>query len=393
MKTTILSVVLLASATYARPQPGLPFLLIWPTARSTALAGAMTGLADDPDAMFFNPAGLAFQSGIGATANYVNWLPGLYQGMDFAYAGWKLSLPAGPGSTSSRVAVGLDATCFHPGEFDMWLEPPFRPPVVSWRGAAGVTVALRPLDHLGIGLKAKFIHSCWFPEWVWKEMPGLGIDDGSTGSTWAADVGVLWKPSSHFSFGASIANLGPGISYPDRNWHDPSPTMLRLGACWTPVSNRYIRVNVLPEWDKLPVGMFYDSASTRTLGRELQMELSDAWKVLAIEATGFEVLSIRLGYFEDRTWQRGGLVFENYDGETYHYGIGDVLTGRHLGRLKSIGLCWGLGIGFGDYFRIDVSSDAAIYDFPTENWKFSLVANDIAGGIRELKQGHEPWKE
>jgi len=37
MKTTILFAVLFASATFARPQPGLPFLLIWPTARSTTL--------------------------------------------------------------------------------------------------------------------------------------------------------------------------------------------------------------------------------------------------------------------------------------------------------------------------------------------------------------------
>jgi hypothetical protein len=64
-----------------------------------------------------------------------------------------------------------------------------------------------------------------------------------------------------------------------------------------------------------------------------------------------------------------------------------------VGRFERICLCWGFGIGYKDYFRIDVSSDAAIYDFPTQNWRFTLIANDIAGGIRELRQGHEPWKE
>jgi hypothetical protein len=43
--------------------------------------------------------------------------------------------------------------------------------------------------------------------------------------------------------------------------------------------------------------------------------------------------------------------------------------------------------------RFGVSSDAAIYDSPTSNWKLTLVANDIAGGIRELRQGHEPWED
>jgi len=39
MKTAIPLAVLFASAAFAKPQPGLPFLLIWPTARSTATAG------------------------------------------------------------------------------------------------------------------------------------------------------------------------------------------------------------------------------------------------------------------------------------------------------------------------------------------------------------------
>ena len=68
---TILFVVLFASVAFSTPQPGLPFLLIWPTARSTALAGAVIGLADNPDAAFFNPAGLAFQSGIGEGAGEI----------------------------------------------------------------------------------------------------------------------------------------------------------------------------------------------------------------------------------------------------------------------------------------------------------------------------------
>jgi hypothetical protein len=151
-------------------------------------------------------------------------------------------------------------------------------------------------------------------------------------------------------------------------------------------------VNVLPEFDKVLVGMFYDPADTLAFGQELQTELSDVWKTLAVEATGFDVLSIRLGYFEDRSWQRGGLVFKNRHGETYRYALYDLLTWRNLGKLESIGLCWGFGLGYKDYFRIDVSSDAAIYDFPTSNWKLSLVANDIAGGIRELRQSHAPWR-
>ena len=388
MKTTILSVVLLVSATFAKPQPGLPFLLIWPTARSTALAGAMTGLADDPDASFFNPAGLAFQSGIGVTANYVNWLPGLIADLHHAYAAAQWSSPIHLLSIE-RLTVGLDVGYLNLSGY--WVhnyQLPCTYPDV-WDGALGASAGLRIARTVGVGVRAKYVRSYMVPEWVWKEMPGLGIEAGGTGSTWAADFGATWKPLAQLSVGGCVANIGPGISYPSCGEHDPSPTMLRLGACWTPVSSQYLHVNVLPELDKMLVGMFWDTTGRVPFSRQLQTEFRDAWKALGVEVTGFELFTVRLGYFEDRTWQRGGLVYEK-DDMTYHYTLYDLLTRKSLGKLKSIGLCWGFGIGYKDYFRIDVSSDAAIYDFETSNWKLSLVANDIAGGIRELKQGHRP---
>ncbi len=391
MKTTILSVVLFVSATFARPQPGLPFLLIWPTARSTALAGAMTGLADDPDAAFFNPAGLAFHDGVSATVNHADWLPGFYPDMHFAYGALRFRSAESNG-TCHRWGFGLDASYLNLSDsYDKNYEPPMPYPDV-WRGSIGITGSFAVASQLAVGAKFKLIHSDLATSLGWRSMPELGIETDSTGSTWAADLGALWRPSAKFSLGGSAANLGPGISYPSTGEHAPSPATLRLGACWTPVNNRYLRVNVLPEFDKLLVGMFSDTADTRTFGQELQAELSDVWKTLAVEVTGLGLIAVRFGYFEDRTWQRGGLVCEK-DGMTYHYTLYDLLTRRGLGKLKSVGLCWGFGIGFRDYFRLDVSSDAAIYDFPTENWKLSLVANDIAGGIRELKQGSAPWEE
>ena len=390
MKTTILLVVLSASAAFAKPQPGLPFLLIWPTARSTALAGAVTGLADDPDAAFFNPAGLAFETGIGATASYADWLPGLYPGMRFSYVAARFSHTS-PVAGGGQWAFGLEASGidFGPACCVLDLQPPV-PDV--WDGELGLSVSHSFSKSLSVGAKAKLVRSFLVPDWVWKSMPELGIEAGGTGSTWAADVGALWKPSAKFSLGGSLANLGPGIAYTSSGENDPSPTILRLGARWTPVNDRRVRLNVLPELDKLLVGMFYDTADTKTFGEELQTELQDVWKALAVEVTGFDVVALRLGYFEDVSWQRGGIVSER-GGVQYRHNLSDVLAWRNLGELRSIGLCWGFGIGYKDYFRLDVSSDAAVYDFPTSNWKLSLVANDIAGGIRALKQGHKPWEE
>jgi hypothetical protein len=54
----------------------------------------------------------------------------------------------------------------------------------------------------------------------------------------------------------------------------------------------------------------------------------------------------------------------------------DALSRKGLGQLKGIGLCWGIGVGT-NTLRFDLSSDAAIYDFPTTNWKLQLTCNDI----------------
>jgi hypothetical protein len=43
-------------------------------------------------------------------------------------------------------------------------------------------------------------------------------------------------------------------------------------------------------------------------------------------------------------------------------------------------------LGFGsDKLRFDFSSDAAIQNFSTPNWKFQLVSNDIGGLIQMLR--------
>ncbi len=191
-----------------------------------------------------------------------------------------------------------------------------------------------------------------------------------------------------FFLPVSLSNLGPNIAYTHTSSgeSDPIPRMLRLGLAYYPVKNNLVKVGITPEVSKIIVGMFYDTTGTKPFSRKLSEELRDAWKSFGVEASLANLLHARVGYFEDLTGQRGGIVLENESGQTYHYGLGDVMTGRDLGKLKSFGLCWGLGIGWKDYLRLDVSSDAAIYDFSTSNLQVSLVANDVAGLASEIGQ-------
>lgn len=335
----------------------------------------MTGRADEADATYFNPAGLAFQTTAEANLSYGSLLPGLQRGMYFmaAASGAPLRLC----SRNAYVAGSLVySTAGNMAVFDDWGNILGR--VNIWRGNAAGYMATLLTNDLGVGIGLKVLHnSTRTPEY--STMGPIG-----EATTAAVDIAALYRPLSHVSMGAALDNLGPRIVHSPTGGTAELPEMARLGACWTPIDNRSIRLSVLPEFTSMLMRMPSDAAGF----------WKDTWKALGIEATVFNLVSLRLGYFEDVNNQRGGVMYQRVDWlPAQHYSLWDAITRRDLGQFKRIGLCWGFGIGYKDYIRFDVSNDAAIYDFPTSNWKFSLVANDIAGGVRKLRQGHVPWED
>jgi hypothetical protein len=343
----------------------------------------MTGLADDQDAAFWNPGGLGFQPSFGGCLSGGSWLPGLFPGMYYTYAsagfGTVGILPGG-----RNLNVGIDHTYFTTGETDVLDEHGnFLGRYRTYDREIGLHAGAQVTSQLGVGMNLKYIYSFDVPLWVWKSFPEPGIDAGGTGSDVAVDIGALYLPRTDLSVGLTVANLGPDIAYKESGESDPLPLMLRIGGCLTPLNDPLFRVRGLLEVDKILVGVFYDSAHTKTFGRKLNEELRDAWKSLAVEATALQLFTFRVGYFEDLTGQRGGIVMEK-DGQTYHYGLGDVLTRRGLGSYRSAGICWGAALCYKDYARIEVSDDSRIYDFPTTNAKVALVVNDIVGMWTDL---------
>ncbi|MCX6843936.1 MAG: PorV/PorQ family protein [candidate division WOR-3 bacterium] len=363
-KACWLVLVALFGVASASQNPGAVFLMIWPAARPTALGGAFTAIADDASSVYYNQGGMAFLEKTHATLMHCNWLPGLYQGMYYEYAGLTHQLP-GYGS------VGANIVYLTTGETDVVNERgDFLGRYTTFDVAVAGGYGYPVLPNLGVGVAAKFIYSFLVPEWVWKVMPELGIEAGGTGITWALDAGVLYKPFSFLHAGLALSNIGPNIAYTSSGESDPLPRMLRLGVAYYPVQNNVVSVGITPEITKILVGMFYDSTGTKPFSRKLQEEMRDAWKSVGVEAKFINLLSTRVGYFEDLTGQRGGVVLEK-EGQTYHYGLGDVLTRKDLGKFKSMGLCFGAGLEFAR-FQFDLSMDQLIYDFPTSNYKFSF---------------------
>jgi hypothetical protein len=164
MKTSVF-VVLIATCLAVTPvvqarEVGMGVLMIWPTARSTALAGAMTGLADDLDAAYFNPAGLAFQTTGSADISYYKWLPGLYPGMRCVSAAGGVPLNLRflrgrrafiAGSVASLEVGRMSVFEEHTGKYIKEVRPS--------RVSVGADLATTLSSSIAIGLGAKLLMS------------------------------------------------------------------------------------------------------------------------------------------------------------------------------------------------------------------------------------------
>lgn len=342
---TLILLAGVAGGVYAqRPYPGVTFLLIWPGARPTALAGAYTAVADDAYAPAFNPAGLAFVRTTSATFTHAPWLPGLWPGMFHEYLG-------GVHPVTDRMTAGFHGV--------------FLPTVsgIGWdhdcgslEFAAGPSFGLKVSENLGVGLGFKLIYSQLSDDWLLPPQPGL------RGIAWAFDGGVLYRFMKFLNVGAALANFGPDIDYnslppPGTNPEPitaPLPWALRLAFSWTPIHSRLFEVLVTPEFTKVLVGMFYDPLDSLNFSQELACELRETWKSIGLEFRHLGIFALRVGAFFDPVGGRGGFRFDDQ------------------GRITRWPLTYGVGVRLGR-LSVDIGCDQDIYDFETSNYKLSLT--------------------
>jgi hypothetical protein len=369
------TMLILTASCLAQENSGDVFLEIWPSARSTSLAGAMVALADDPDAAYWNPGGLAFQKGLGFTGTTGHWLPGLWPGMTYSFGSIDYGLPI----LSNRFAAtfGLNTTWLNLGKYYSFQDGQAPDAITDVDRAVGLQAGFRLFRTLGIGFGFKQIRQYDVLATTSMESTLIEVENDV-----AVDLGVLCKPVRYLSVGAALDNLGPDFRHEGLPVPVPLPEMLRIGVCYTPFDQRAIRTRFMLQTDGLLVGEFY---WPMTPAAYWAAALQDAWKSAATEVTLCRVVSFRIGYFEDINDAQGGLVFEQPDGETQHYSLGDVLFGKTQGRFHGVGLCLGMGVGYKDYVRVDISSDAMIYDFPTSNTKIALTVNDLLGMVHDIR--------
>jgi len=245
-------VMLLFAFSAAYSQPGgsaVPFMLISPDARASGMGDAGTAIADNAYAVFWNPAGLGFQTSRQVGLSFSKWLPQFNADLFYSFGTYSEYVEALDGTIGGTVIF------MNLGEFTRTSvsgEPlgKFRSNEFSLAVSYGTLLN----DDVSAGVNIKYIQSNLAPAGAQQASAGVGISA-------AFDVGFLWKPQKLTLFGANLdhvlsvgvnlQNVGPKMTY--INESDPLPTSLRAGVAVKLVEDEFNDLVITTDLSKLLV--------------------------------------------------------------------------------------------------------------------------------------------
>ncbi len=251
---------------FAQGEAAVPFLLITPGARNGGMGEGGVALVNDATAIFWNPAGLAFQYDDPETQKrgqvsfmHSKWLP------QFNFSDLFYDYMAGRFDLGEFGVVGASITYLNLGK-NVWTDENgiTLGTFDSFEYAFSVAYATKLQQNLSVGLNAKLVQSN-----LSNVNPGTEDRDGRA-TTAAVDIGILWTPAYEFlndklALGFNLSNLGPKVTYIDRDQADPMPTNLRLGMAVDAYNDGFNKILVIYDLNRLLVYKYADGTSDGVL--------------------------------------------------------------------------------------------------------------------------------
>ncbi len=313
----------------------VPFLLISPDARGSGMGEVGTAIADDINAVFWNPAGLGFHGYIEdeyktesdrtpyrqVSLTFSKWLPQFNADLFYSY------LTLGQYFEDLDGTVAFNFTFMNLGEFTRTHESGVvLGKFISNEFAMGLSYGTIIATDLSLGFQIRYIQSNLAPA-------SPGQQGAGTGNSVGFDLGFLWKPQNLnifgwdaqdlLSLGFNLQNVGPKVTY--RNESDPLPTSLRMGAAFNLVKDEFNDLKVSFDISKLlvrrQVNFIIDSTGDTTgyvsSSDPVPTSLITGWKNPGVEfSVGTEywyegLVALRAGYFYEPT-RLGGRKFWNF---------------------------------------------------------------------------------
>lgn len=327
----LLAIGIFASSALAQSEAAVLFLLISPGARAAGMGESFVAIADDATAVYWNPAGLAFQRGHEISLMHANWLPQFqFNDMYFDFAAYRQYV-------EGLGTIGGNVTFLNLGEQQVTLEG--GPEVVdtfnSFEFAVTLSYGTKLTENLGIGVNLRYIRSNL-------SSVGAGSEKGNgKANGYAVDLGVLYHPAwfSRLSLGANLSNLGPKIAYIDADQADPLPTNLRMGFALKIIDQKYNRLTLAADVNKLLVRRYKDGTSDpfykavftswtdESFDRELEMMIRN----VGVEYVYSDLIFLRGGYVYDKKGKVNYATFgAGLQYSLYRFDFGYVAGGEDL---------------------------------------------------------------
>jgi len=207
---------------------------------------AFVAIADDATSLWWNPAGMAF---VDRSVDFMHTqlVPDLASDVFFDYLGVLYEI-------KGFAVIGANLQYLSYGEWEATSQTgEALGTAKSYEFVPTVGGALKITDDIAIGMNLKFIYVSLAPAWATvEEIDGIGHSVG-------LDLGALWKVPefsvvgfavSRLRLGACFSNLGPSLTYSNRDQAAPLPRNFRLGMAYTPVKNETGEVTIVADVNK-----------------------------------------------------------------------------------------------------------------------------------------------
>ncbi|MCX6828647.1 MAG: PorV/PorQ family protein [candidate division Zixibacteria bacterium] len=189
------------------------FLNIGISARSAALGGAFTSIADDASASYWNPGGLTALECAQISFSHFTW----YQGLNFNFLG--AAFPV-----SDRLTLAVNTEYLSYGEIEGYDadDNPIGDIGSTYDLAAGVAGGYRLTDNLSVGVGLKYI------------IVSLA---NVKATALAADLGLRFQ-TGKFLFGLASSNIGQSLTFYDAG--NKLPANIRAGLGYRPFGSSFL---------------------------------------------------------------------------------------------------------------------------------------------------------
>jgi len=224
----------------------VPFVSITPDSRAGAMGDAGVATSPDVNAKFWNPAKYVFAESTSVVAlSYSPWLRKLVNDMNLAYL-------AGYHQLDKNQSISGSLRYFDLGSMELFGE-----------GGASTGSSDPNEFSLDFGYSRKLSDS-WSGSvamrYIRSDIYNGTQTDYVAGNSFAADVAFYYnkkiyknRKNSSISGGLNISNIGSKISYDNGEFKDFIPTNLRIGGAYTTELDKYNKLTVAVDLNKLLV--------------------------------------------------------------------------------------------------------------------------------------------